>query len=133
MHQPDQGAQVGRYRADNIQYRTNLPQQSVGSHSHEVQATEQQQHQQLHQPSSQYAHTYAQQGIQAADPHLPPQTQPVNQLDMIDPFQNYPVNQAPAVAVPQPDGYGATPLPPPQSGHGGDQATVHDRVGNLGQ
>ena len=57
VHQPYQGAQVGRYRADNIQYRTNLLQQSVGSHSHEVQATEQRQHQQLHQPSSHYAHT----------------------------------------------------------------------------
>ena len=94
--------------------------------------------QQHHQPPppSQYSHTYyGQQGrlqeAQAVAP--PPQVQPTNPLDMLDPFQSYPANPAPVVAEPGGNRTYCEVLPSPQAGHGVEQTTVHDRVGNHGQ
>ena len=139
VHQPYQGGQYagyGSHQMNNNQYRARTPYQSAGAHGQADQGHHR--HQQLHQPPppSQYSHTYyGQQGRlqegQAVAP--PPQVQPTNPLDMLDPFQSYPANPAPVVAEPGGNRAHYEVLPPPQSGHGVEQTTVHDRVGNHGQ
>ena len=127
--EPNQGAQYNKYQVDNNQYRPQHQHHPVRVHYQADQV------QQQPQRTNQYSHTYAQQnraqGVQAPAP--PPQVQPTNPLDMLDPFQSYPANPAPVVAEPGGNRAHCEVLPSPQAGHGVEQTTVHDRVGNQGQ